>query len=37
MLQDVRARISFLKRDFGVLLGSLPPVGEYAESTTGLH
>jgi hypothetical protein len=26
MLQDVRARISFLKRDLGVLLNSLPPV-----------
>jgi hypothetical protein len=26
MLQDVRARISFLKRDLGALLNSLPPV-----------
>jgi hypothetical protein len=26
MLQDVRARISFLKRDLGVLLNALPPV-----------
>ncbi len=26
MLQDVRARISYLKRDLGVLLTSLPPV-----------
>ncbi len=25
MLQDVRARISFLKRDLGALIGSLPP------------
>jgi hypothetical protein len=28
MLQDVRARISFLKRDLGALVASLPPVGE---------
>jgi hypothetical protein len=27
MLQDVRARISFLKRDLGALLSSLPPIG----------
>jgi hypothetical protein len=27
MLQDVRARISFLKRDLGMLVASLPPVG----------
>jgi hypothetical protein len=27
MLQDVRARISFLKRDLGALIASLPPVG----------
>jgi hypothetical protein len=27
MLQDVRARISFLKRDLGLLLASLPDVG----------
>lgn len=26
MLQDVRARISFLKRDVGVLVASLPPI-----------
>jgi hypothetical protein len=26
MLQDVRAKISFLKRDLGLLLKSLPPV-----------
>jgi len=26
MLQDVRARISYLKRDLGALLASLPPV-----------
>jgi hypothetical protein len=28
MLQDVRARISYLKRDLGALLASLPAVGE---------
>lgn len=28
MLQDVRARVSFLKRDLGALLGSLPVVDE---------
>ncbi|MFY9936796.1 MAG: hypothetical protein WAK33_08000, partial [Silvibacterium sp.] len=28
MLQDVRARISYLKRDLGVLLASLPPVAD---------
>jgi hypothetical protein len=27
MLQDVRARISFLKRDLGALISSLPPGG----------
>jgi len=32
MLQDVRARISFLKRDLGALIASLPPVAEYAEA-----
>jgi hypothetical protein len=32
MLQDVRARISFLKRDLGALIASLPPVGEFAEA-----
>lgn len=26
MLQDVRARISFLKRDLGAFVASLPPV-----------
>jgi hypothetical protein len=26
MLQDVRARISYLKRDLGALVASLPPV-----------
>jgi hypothetical protein len=31
MLQDVQARISFLKRDLGVLLASLPAVANYAE------
>jgi len=30
MLQDVRARISFLKRDLGNLLASLPEVDESA-------
>jgi hypothetical protein len=30
MLQDVRARISFLKRDLGTLLVSLPEVDESA-------
>jgi hypothetical protein len=34
MLQDVRARISFLKRDLGTLVASLPPVGESAEATS---
>jgi hypothetical protein len=34
MLQDVRARISFLKRDLGALVASLPPVGESAEATS---
>jgi hypothetical protein len=28
MLQDVRARISYLKRDLGALLASLPPVAD---------
>jgi hypothetical protein len=28
MLQDIRARISYLKRDLGALLASLPPVGD---------
>ncbi|QNI32653.1 hypothetical protein H7849_01130 [Alloacidobacterium dinghuense] len=28
MLQDVRARISYLKRDLGTLLASLPPVAD---------
>jgi hypothetical protein len=28
MLQDVRARISYLKRDLGALLSSLPPVAD---------
>jgi hypothetical protein len=31
MLQDVRARISFLKRDLGALVASLPPAGRSAE------
>jgi len=35
MLQDVRARISFLKRDLGTLLASLPEVGEAALSSAG--
>jgi hypothetical protein len=30
MLQDVRARISFLKRDLGALIASLPPAGQPA-------
>ena len=30
MLQDVRARISFLKRDLGLLITSLPPVRDLA-------
>jgi hypothetical protein len=34
MLQDVRARISFLKRDLGALIASLPPVGDSAEATS---
>jgi hypothetical protein len=34
MLQDVRARISFLKRDLGALIASLPPIGESAEATS---
>lgn len=34
MLQDVRARISFLKRDFGALIASLPPVGGSPEATS---
>jgi hypothetical protein len=34
MLQDVRARISFLKRDLGALLVSLPNIGESAEATS---
>jgi hypothetical protein len=33
MLQDVRARISFLKRDLGMLVTSLPPVGGSGEGT----
>jgi hypothetical protein len=32
MLQDVRARISFLKRDLATLVASLPPVGGSAEA-----
>jgi hypothetical protein len=32
MLQDVRARISFLKRDLGTLVASLPPLGKSAEA-----
>jgi hypothetical protein len=28
MLQDIRARISYLKRDLGALLASLPLVGD---------
>lgn len=28
MLEDVRARISYLKRDLGALLASLPPVAD---------
>jgi len=28
MLQDVRARISYLKRDLGILLASLPPIAD---------
>jgi hypothetical protein len=28
MLQDIRARVSFLKRDLGALIAALPPVGE---------
>jgi hypothetical protein len=31
MLQDVRAKISFLKRDLGTLLASLPPIPNNAE------
>lgn len=34
MLQDVRARISFLKRDLGALIASLPPIGESTEATS---
>jgi hypothetical protein len=34
MLQDVRARISLLKRDLGLLLASLPEVGEAAEAAS---
>jgi hypothetical protein len=34
MLQDVRARISFLKRDLGVLIASLPATGASAEALT---
>jgi len=34
MLQDVRARISFLKRDLGALVASLPPVGKSPEATS---
>jgi hypothetical protein len=33
MLQDVRARISFLKRDLAALIASLPPIGESADIT----
>lgn len=29
MLQDVRARISYMKRDLGTLLDSLPPIADY--------
>jgi hypothetical protein len=36
MLQDVRARISFLKRDLGALVSSLSPIGESADSKSGL-
>ena len=31
MLQDVRARISYLKRDLGLLLASLPSISNYAQ------
>jgi hypothetical protein len=34
MLQDVRARISFLKRDLGALVGALPAMGESAEANS---
>jgi hypothetical protein len=34
MLQDVRARISFLKRDLGALVASLPAIGKSAEITS---
>lgn len=34
MLQDVRARISFLKRDLGAIVTSLPYVGEPVDSTS---
>jgi len=34
MLQDVRARISFLKRDLGALIASLPPTGASAEANS---
>ncbi len=34
MLQDVRARISFLKRDLGVLIASLPPVRNVRHGTS---
>ena len=36
MLQDVRARISFLKRDLGALVASLPPLRGSAEAKVGL-
>jgi hypothetical protein len=36
MLQDVRARISFLKRDLGALIGALPPVAVSGESASPL-
>jgi hypothetical protein len=34
MLQDVRARISFLKRDLGALVASLPAIGQSAEASS---
>ena len=32
MLEDVRARVSFLKRDLGELLASLPPAPQLSET-----
>ncbi len=37
MLQDVRAKLSFLKRDLAALLASLPDLSPEVDSPTGAH